>query len=159
MNREGKVLVLGKGVRRIAAQGHEDGLSPGADRARDNRNGAERRQRPSFKILGGDIFEGLPAGHQIYPVADYGVSGDGADQRVVEPPGQHGDCIGWKQGVGVQGVDLAQGDDFDLIAELFSIGLQFGPHRLPSLDHIGLGAVDQMYQDSCALHMAEEANS
>ena len=72
---DGQVLVLGQRVGRIAAQRLQRRAPPGADRARHHGHRAQRRQRPALQVLGGDIFQRLPAGDQVAPVADQGVAG------------------------------------------------------------------------------------
>ena len=59
----------------IAAQRLQRRAAPGAHRARHHGHRAQRRQRAALQVLGGDIFQRLPAGDQVAPVADQGVAG------------------------------------------------------------------------------------
>jgi len=49
---------------------------------RDYGYDVEEVECAALEVLAGDVFEGLPTGPEIDAIADLGVSGDGADERV-----------------------------------------------------------------------------
>src|SRR3954468_24167169 len=65
---DGEVLVLGERVDRKAADRVERLPSPGADCSRNDHDRVEAGKRPPLQILGGDIFDRLPAGDEVDPV-------------------------------------------------------------------------------------------
>ena len=108
---DGEVLVLGERVDREAADLLERRAAPGADRAGHDHDRVEPRQRAPLEILRGDIFDRLPAGDEVDPVADLGVAGDRADLRIGEPAGEPRDRLRLELGVGVErDDDLAVGE-------------------------------------------------
>ncbi len=103
----GEVGVFGDGVEGIAAGGFDGGGAPGADGSGNDGDDVEEVESAALEVLAGDVFEGLPAGPEVDAVADLGVSGDGADARVLEVGDELGDGVGGDDGVGVDAdVDL-----------------------------------------------------
>src|SRR5208282_4572770 len=75
--------------------------APGSNRARHHAYRAQSIERSALEILAGDVFEGLPARPEIYPVADLGIAGHGGNFRIEEMRHEAGDGIGSDDGIGV----------------------------------------------------------
>ena len=58
---------------------------PCANRARHDGDAAKRGQRAALQILRRDIFKRLPARQHVDPVANFGISSDGADLGIGKP--------------------------------------------------------------------------
>ena len=99
--RHGQVGVLGDGVDRVAAGGLDGACAPCADGSGNHNDDVKQIKSPALEVLAGDIFEGLPASPEVDAVADFGVSGDGADQRVFKVRNELADGVGGDDGVGV----------------------------------------------------------
>ena len=63
---------------------------------------AERGKRPPLQILTGDVFERLPARDHVDAIADFGISGDGAYRRILEPAHELRDRVLLEMGVGIE---------------------------------------------------------
>src|SRR5882757_3617239 len=97
----GEVGIFGDGVGVIASAGLYRVGSPRANRAGDDHHDVEEVQRAAFEVLAGDVFERLPAGPEVYTVADFGVSGDGADLWIGEVRHQVGHGVVGDHSIGV----------------------------------------------------------
>jgi hypothetical protein len=97
-----QVLVFGQRVRLKSAQRHKGRASPGADGSRYHRQRSERREGATLEVLCDDIFQRLPAGHHVGAIADFGVTGNGADFFVAEPANQSGNRVGLELGVRIE---------------------------------------------------------
>ena len=97
----GEVGVFGDGIDVVAAGFADGGDAPCADGSGDDADGAENVEGAAFKILAGDVFEGLPAGPEIHAVADFGVAGHGSDFGIDEVRDEAGDGVWSDDGVGV----------------------------------------------------------
>ena len=77
-------------------------MAPGTTITTSKRSSARRS-----KVLAGDVFERLPARPEVDAVADFGVSGDGADLGIGEVRDEAGDGVVSDDSVGVDAdVDL-----------------------------------------------------
>ena len=97
----GEVGVFGDGVDGVAAGSLDGAGAPCADGSGNDGDDVEEVEGAALEVLAGDVFEGLPAGPEIDAVADLGVSGDGADERVLEVGNELADGVGGDDGVGV----------------------------------------------------------
>ncbi len=80
-----EILVLGERVGREPAELDQSRSAPRSDGARNDRDAAQRGQRPALQVLRGYVFERLPARQHIDAVADFCIAGDGADFGIDEP--------------------------------------------------------------------------
>src|ERR1700688_189365 len=97
----GQIGVFGYGVDMIAAGLAYCFDAPGADRSGDNTYSAHGVKRAAFKVLAGDVFEGLPARPEIDAVADLGVAGYRSNFWIEEVGHHAKNGVGRNDGVGV----------------------------------------------------------
>ena len=77
----GEVGIFCDGVDGVAPAGENGSSAPCADGAGNDHDDVEEIECAAFEVLTGDVFESLPACPEIDAIADFGVSGDGADLR------------------------------------------------------------------------------
>src|SRR6266700_373047 len=74
--RHGEVRIFRDRILMVAANLADSGDAPCADRSRNHANGTKQVESAPFKILTGDVFEGLPACPKIHAVADFSIAGN-----------------------------------------------------------------------------------
>ena len=58
-------------------------------------------QGAALEVLAGDVFQSLPAGPEVYAIANLCIAGDGAEARVFEVRNELGDGVGGDDRIGV----------------------------------------------------------
>ena len=103
LDRDRQILVFGQRVWRKSTDLFDGALSPRANSSRNDRHRAKLSQGATLQILGGDIFERLPFGDDVDPIADLGVAGNGGKPLVgCEPAYQARDGHRLELGIGVE---------------------------------------------------------
>jgi hypothetical protein len=105
LDRDGQVLILGQRVFRVAAHVIERLATPCPHRAGHDHDRVEAGERAALDVLRGHIFDRLPAGDEVDPVADFGIARHRADFRLLEPAHELADGLRLELGIGVEGDD------------------------------------------------------
>ncbi len=82
--RHRQVSIFGNGVVVISTGRKYRSRSPCADRAGNDAHRVQCVERAAFEVLAGDIFQRLPAGPEIDPVAHLGIARHGSDAWIGE---------------------------------------------------------------------------
>ena len=77
--------------------------TPCPDRAGNDSYTVEAGKRAPIHVLRSDVFQRLPARHDVDAVADFRITGDGADLRIDKAASQGSNRVGGKLRVGVEG--------------------------------------------------------
>src|SRR4029077_2273360 len=75
--------------------------TPRSECAGDHGYGSEQVEGAALEVLAGDVFEGLPARPDVYPISYFGIAGYGADGLVCKMGDQAADRFAGDHGVGV----------------------------------------------------------
>src|SRR5581483_6636043 len=77
------------------------GHSPSSNRPGNHADCAQTVQSASLEVLAGDVLESLPAGPEIDPIADFGVSGHRPHLWIQEMRHHARDCVRSNDGISI----------------------------------------------------------
>ncbi len=104
-DRERQVRVFGERAVAEAAGLQDEAASPGADRARHDRDAIHEAEGAAVEVLAGNVFQRLKARQGIHAVADFGIAGDRADLRIGERRHQSFDAVDRENRIRVEADD------------------------------------------------------
>ena len=99
---DGQVLILGKRVGRESTDFNKHRPPPGTHRTGDDRYAVKRGKCPAVEILRRHVFERLPFGDNVDPVADLCITRDRPDPLIGKPVSKSGYCLRSKERVRVE---------------------------------------------------------
>ena len=123
--RHRQIGILGNRVHMVASGFADCFHPPCPDGSRHHADRAHGIERTPFKILAGDVFERLPAGPEIHPVADLRIPRHGGNLRIEEMGHKAMDRIGRNNGIGIDA------DENFRIADVLQ----------PEIERLGLAAI------------------
>lgn len=99
---DSQIRIFCQGIRTKSTCLSHETRSPGTHSSWDDSYTVEHDKSSSIEILAHDILECLPAGHEIHPISDLGISGDRSDFLVFEMPHEIHNRILGKDGICVE---------------------------------------------------------
>src|SRR5262249_32903721 len=109
----GQIHVLGHGVGGVPAGLDDRFAPPGADGAGHDGDGVDGVIGAAVEVLAGDVLDRLPVRQRVDAIADFDVTGHGANARVGEVPHQPLNGVLGEDRVGIEGDDDLAGGLLD----------------------------------------------